>query len=72
MFIVVDLSARRAFRCVNLVPGSGETFTQKDGRLDFSEYETDSLGDDLLWVGEGCGSCETSCQTTCQAQCEAS
>ena len=61
MFIVVDLNARRAYRCVNLLPGSGETFVQKDGGLDFSEYQTGALGDDLLWVGDGCGSCEDCC-----------
>ena len=54
VFIVVDLAANKAFPCVNLTPGDGETFTEDDGILDFSDYEADDVGDTVLVIdGEG-------------------
>lgn len=52
VFIVVDLAANKAFPCVNLAPGDGETFTEDDGILDFSDaaYQTEEIGDTMLLI----------------------
>ena len=48
----VTLTVNKAFPCVNLTPGDGETFTEDDGILDFSDpaYQTEEIGDTMLLI----------------------
>ena len=35
----------------NLIPGAGEVFTDENGLLDLSSYDTEDWGDGVAWWG---------------------
>ena len=49
MILLVD-SNENVYEAVNIVPGSGVTFTTLDGILDLSAYTTQDWGDEITYV----------------------
>ncbi|MGD1002776.1 MAG: hypothetical protein ABSA67_18970 [Candidatus Brocadiia bacterium] len=50
MFLVID-SLGNLYTADELIPGTGEVFTDMDGLLDASAYTTTADGDDTLTMG---------------------
>jgi len=49
VILLVD-SDGNVYEAVNIVPGSGVTFTNLDGILDLSSYTTQDWGDEITYV----------------------
>jgi hypothetical protein len=49
VILLVD-SNGNVYEAVNIVPGSGITFTTLDGILDLSAYTTQDWGDEITYV----------------------
>jgi hypothetical protein len=49
VILLVD-SGGNVYEAVNIIPGSGVTFTTLDGILDLSSYTTQDYGDEITYV----------------------